>query len=545
MMKRQLVSITCIMVLSLGSLSFSTTYDGFEISKQVEIFVTFFMKLNQNYVDETNPAELMDTAINAITKDLDPYTKFWTEQDIEASKIRNTGQYSGIGASIHMHKERLYINEPYKNFPADKAGMKAGDEIIEIDDLKIEDFKGEAKDLLRGETGSEVKITYIRQGKKHTVKIKRDKIDIDAVPYYALLEDNSAYIVLQKFNKKASSQVIKALKELKSQGADKVILDLRGNPGGLLKEAVNVCNVFVDKGERIVYTQSAIESNRKEYKTLKTPIDTKIPLAILIDQKSASASEIVSGTIQDLDRGVIIGQRSFGKGLVQSTRKLKYNTLLKVTTSRYYIPSGRCIQALDYWNKDEDGKPIRTKNSDYNEFKTLNNKRTVYDGGGILPDIEIKEGNRSQIAKTLLREKIIFNYATHFYYNNKIDDIKSFHLSETNYKDFLDYLYNTNFSYETKTEQSLKKLFDIAEKEDIRKHINTEYNTLLASIQSAKKKALNDHSEEIKLLLTNEILKRYFYKEGSYEYNITHNEGVRIARETLVNTNKYNNILGY
>ena len=543
-MKRYLVSIISVIILGIGSLSFAS-YDGFEISKQVEIFVTFFMKLNQNYVDKTNPAELMDTAITAITKDLDPYTKFWTEQDIEASKIRNTGQYSGIGAAIHMFEDRLYVAEPYKGFPADDAGLKAGDEIIQIDNIKIKDFKGEAKDLLRGETGSEVKVVYVRQGQKNTTKIMRNKIDIDAVPYYELLPDNTAYIVLQKFNKKASTQVISALNELKAKGANKVILDLRGNPGGLLTEAVNVCNVFLPKGERIVYTESVIEANRKSYKTKRDPVDTEIPLAILINGRSASASEIVSGTIQDFDRGVIVGGRSFGKGLVQSTRKLKYNTLLKVTTSRYFIPTGRCIQALDYWNKDENGKPVRTKDSDYNAFKTLNNDRTVYDGGGILPDVKVKVANRSNIAKALLKEKAIFNYATDFYYKNQIQNVADFHFSETDYRDFLNYLHKINFSYKTKTETSLEESMLLAEKEEIDKDIKHAYNQLLNSINNAKEKALNDNSKEIKLLLTNEILKRYFYKEGRYKYNIIHNEEIKEAISILNDKDRYKKILGY
>ena len=265
-MKRSIVTIGSLAILGFGMLSF-TNSNGFEISKQVEVFVSFFMKLNQNYVDKTNPAELMDTAITAITKELDPYTKFWTEQDIEASKIRNSGQYTGIGSAIHMHNKRLYISEPYKDFPADKSGLKAGDEIIQIDDVLVSDYKGDAKDLLKGETGSSVKVSITRQGKKQVIDVVRSKIDVDAVPFYQLLDDNTAYIVLQKFNKKASSQTIAALKELKAKGADKVILDLRGNPGGLLTEAVNVCNIFVPKGQKIVHTESVIDSYKKVYKT--------------------------------------------------------------------------------------------------------------------------------------------------------------------------------------------------------------------------------------------------------------------------------------
>jgi len=543
-MKRSIITITSLAVFTFGSFSFTNTSNGFEISKQIEVFVSFFKKLNQNYVDETNPAELMDTAIKAITKELDPYTKFWTEQDIEASKIRNSGQYTGIGSAIHMHNKRLYIAEPYKGFPADKSGLKAGDEIIQIDDVLVSDYKGEAKDLLKGETGSTVKIIYKRQGQTQNVSVVRNKIDVDAVPFYELLDDNTAYIVLQKFNKKASSQTIAALKELKAEGADKVILDLRGNPGGLLTEAVNVCNIFVPKGQKIVHTESVIDSYKKVYKTKNEPIDIDIPLVVLVNGRSASASEIVSGVIQDLDRGVVVGARSFGKGLVQSTRKLKYNTLLKVTTSRYFIPSGRCIQALDYWHRDEDNKPVRTKDSDFNSFKTLNSDRTVYDGGGVLPDIEVDVAKRSSIASVLLKEKAIFNYATDYYYKNDIENLDRFNFSEGDYKDFLDYLDNTNFTYTTKTEETLEDAMTYAEKEGLETKIQTEYNSLLSSINNSKKRALTDQSKEIRQLLTNEILKRYFYIEGKYKYDVINSDEIKEAKDILASPKYYNKILG-
>lgn len=543
-MRRFSIYITTIIILSFGFISF-TNNNGFEISKQVEVFVSFFMKLNQNYVDKTNPAELMDVAINAITNELDPYTKFWTEQDIEASKIRNSGQYTGIGATIHSYKKQLFVAEPHKGFPADKSGLKAGDEIIQIDNITVSEYEGEAKELLKGETGSTVKITYIRQGKKETANVTRSKIDVDAVPFYKLLDDNTGYIILQKFNKKASTQTIAALKELKASGADKIILDLRGNPGGLLTEAVNVCNIFIEKGQKIVHTESVIDSYKKVYKTKNEPIDLEIPLAVLVNGRSASASEIVSGVMQDLDRAVVVGARSFGKGLVQSTRKLKYNTLLKVTTSRYFIPSGRCIQALDYWHRDENDKPKRIKDSDYKSFKTLNSKRTVYDGGGILPDIEVSVAKRSSVASALLKEKAIFNYATDFYYSKEVDsDVNKFHFTETDYNDFLSYLDKTKFEFKTETETSLDEVLVYAEKENLDKNIMSQFKNLKNSINDAKNKALDDRSKEIKQLLTNEILKRYFYKEGMYEYNLTHSDEIKEAQNVLGNLKEYNKILG-
>ena len=542
-MKRTILAISSVAILGFTTSSFISASNGFEISKQIEVFVSFYNKLNRNYVDKTNPAELMDTAIKAITKKLDPYTKFWTEQDIEASKIRNSGQYTGIGSAIHTYEDRLYIAEPYKDFPADKSGLKAGDEVIKIDDILIEDYKGEAKDLLKGETGTTVNVTFKRQGKIQNTDVTRSKIDVDAVPFYDLLDDNTAYIVLRKFNKKASSQTIAALKELKARGADKVILDLRGNPGGLLTEAVNICNIFIPKGQKIVHTESVVDSYKKVYKTKKEPIDLDIPLAVLVNGRSASASEIVSGVIQDLDRGVVVGARSFGKGLVQSTKKLKYNTLLKVTTSRYFMPSGRCIQALDYWHRDKDNKAVRTKDSDYKAFKTLNSKRTVYDGGGVLPDVEIEVAKRSSVANFLLKKRAIFDYATNFYYKHDIKDIATFHFSETDYKDFLNYLHTTDFNYETKTEKTLEKALDYAEKEALDNDIKNEYQSLLNSIKNSKTKALDKQSKEIKQLLTNEIIKRYFYVEGKYKYDVLNSEEIKEAKIILANKEKYSKIL--
>ena len=305
--------------------------DFFEIAKQIEIFTTLFKELNMNYVDETNPAELMDTAIKSMLTELDPYTKFYNEQDVETARIRNSGEYTGIGASVKTRDDKITIIEPHKGYPADNAGLKAGDEIIKIIDIVLSDFDSDAGELLKGSPGSEVQVTYLRQGKQETTTLKRGKIDVEAVPYYKLLEDKTGYIVLSKFNAKASTQVIDALKTLKADGADKIILDLRGNPGGLLSEAINVTNIFIPKGELVTTTKSVIKKYNRTYVTKNEPVDTEIPLVVLIDGRSASASEIVSGGLQDYDRAVIVGARSFGKGLVQRPKQLTYGTQLKVT----------------------------------------------------------------------------------------------------------------------------------------------------------------------------------------------------------------------
>lgn len=526
--------------LLLTTVSFKS--DFFEIAKQIEIFTTMFKELNMNYVDETNPAELMDTAIKAMLDDLDPYTKYWNEQDVEASKIRNAGEYTGIGASVKTVKDKIIIIEPYKDYPADKAGLKAGDEIIQIGDVVVSDFKEDAGELLKGASGTEIAIVYKRQGQTKNTTLTREEIAVKAVPFYTLLEDNTAYIVLSKFNNKASAETIAALKDLKAQGADKVILDLRGNPGGLLSEAINVTNIFVPKGELITTTKSVVKKYNKEYMTKKQPIDIEIPLVVLVNGRSASASEIVSGSIQDLDRGVVIGARSFGKGLVQRPKKLTYGTQVKITISRYYTPSGRCIQALDYWNRDENNNAKRIEEKDFKAFKTKNG-RTVYDGGGIQPDIEMETSKFSDITTALLRSDAIFNYATEFYYSKPIKDINSFKFTDAHYTDFKNFIKKSNFNYETNTEKSLQKSLKIAKKEKLDQEISNEYNALLATIKASKEKALDTYKVEIMNLITDEIVKRYSYREGLYEYYVTHNPEIKKGKEILGNTSKYQSIL--
>ena len=522
--------------------SVSFTSDFFEIAKQIEIFTTMFKELNMNYVDETNPAELMDTAIKAMLDDLDPYTKYWNEQDVEAAKIRNSGEYTGIGATVKTVKDKIIIIEPFKGYPADKAGLKAGDEIIQIGDIKIKDFKEDAGELLKGSNNTEVNITYRRQDKINTTVLTRKEIDVKAVPYYALLDDNTAYIVLSKFNKKASSETIDALELLKAKGANKVILDLRGNPGGLLSEAINVTNIFVPKGEIITTTKSVVKKYNKEYKTTKNPIDTEIPLVVLVNGRSASASEIVSGGIQDLDRGIVIGARSFGKGLVQRPKKLTYGTQLKVTISRYFTPSGRCIQSLDYWNRDENNKAVKIDKSNFKAFKTKNG-RTVYDGGGIQPDIELETSNYSKIAKALLKSDAIFKYSTSYYYKNKIKDIDDFDFKDSDFENFKKFISQTDFDFETDTEKAIKEIQKAAEKESLNKFIAIEYKSLLSKVKLSVQETLETHKDEIIRLLKEEIIKRYFYKEGLYDYYVHTNPEILKGQEILNDQKRYEEML--
>ena len=334
--KKIIIPIAAVL-LFLSTSAFNSNF--FEIAKQIEIFTTMFKELNINYVDDTNPGDLMDVAIKSMLEELDPYTNFYNEQNVQSARINNAGDYTGIGAKIRTLKNKLVVVEPYKNYAADKAGLKAGDEIIKIDDVDITDFKDNAANLLQGAAGTEVSLTYKRQGKTNTVKVTRESEEIEAVPHYSMINENTGYIVLRKFNNKASSQTIKALNSLKSLGAKNIVLDLRGNPGGLLNEAVNIVNIFVPKDQLVVTTKSKVKKYNQTYYTKREPIDLEIPVAVLINDRSASASEIVSGALQDLDRGVVIGNRSFGKGLVQRPKALVYGTQMKITISRYYTPS--------------------------------------------------------------------------------------------------------------------------------------------------------------------------------------------------------------
>ena len=539
MKKRILVPILAIGVL-FTTVSFKS--DFFEIAKQIEIFTTLFKELNMNYVDETTPATLMDKAITGMLDDLDPYTVYWNEQEVEDARINNSGVYTGVGASVKTKKDRIVIVEPFKDYPADKAGLKAGDEIIKIGNTDLADFDGDTGELLKGAPDSEIKITYVRQGKENKTTLTRAAVEVNAVPFYKLINNDIGYIVLRAFNRKTTKETKAALVDLKEQGAKKIILDLRGNPGGLLNEAISVVNLFVPKGEVITTTKSVIKRYNKVYKTTKEPVDTEIPLVVLVNGRSASASEIVSGGLQDLDRAVIVGARSFGKGLVQRPKKLTYGTQLKVTISRYFTPSGRCIQALDYWNRDENGDPIRLDPKEYNSFKTKGG-RTVYDGGGILPDIEVETAVFSPITTALLKDDAIFNYATEYYYKNQLTDWSNFTFSESDFQDFRQYLNKNGFEYETETEKEFAEALRRAEDDDLDGEIKSSYNQLMKSIDAAKEKAIVAKGAEIKSLLTDEILKRYFYREGLYNYQVNNNPEIKEAISVLNDSNKYKRIL--
>jgi carboxyl-terminal processing protease len=537
--KKYIIPVVASALLFLGA---SFKNDFFEIAKQIEIFTTLFKELNTNYVDETNPGDLMDNAIKGMLAGLDPYTVYFNEQEVVKFKINNTGEYTGIGALITRKEDKIIIREIYKDFPADKAGFKPGDEIIQIGDVLLADFKDDASQLMKGAKNTKIDVKYIRQGKTNTAQIILDEVEIKSVVFFSKIDEKTGYIVLAHFNKKASFETKQALEELKRQGAERIILDLRGNPGGLLNEAVNICNLFVPKNEIIVTTKSKNEKHNNTYKTAMEPVDTEIPLVIIINDKSASASEIVAGALQDLDRAVIVGSRSFGKGLVQKPIELMYNTQLKVTISRYYTPSGRCIQALDYAHKDKNGAAIRTDEKNYNSFKTRKG-RSVYDGGGVLPDIQLEETKTSAIANALLKNDGIFNYATAYYYKNPNlgEQIPTF--TNADYLNFKQFLKTQKISFDTETEQALKNTLAVAKKEKIDGTIITEYQQLLSALQKSEETLLDKNQEEIKGLIVDEIIKRYQYQEGLYQYYLKTNSEIKKSVSILSNSVDYKNIL--
>ena len=516
--------------------------DFFEIAKQIEIFTTLFKELNKNYVDETNPGDLMDKAIKGMLASLDPYTVYFNEQDVVRFKINSTGEYTGIGAMLSRKKDQLIVKEIYKNFPADKAGLKPGDQITQIGDVKIIDYKDEASQLLKGTKNTKIDIKYLRQGKENTTQIILDEVEIKSVPFFAKIDEKTGYIVLARFNKKASIETKEALEQLKKEGAERIILDVRDNPGGLLNEAVNICNLFVAKNETIVTTKSKIDKHNNTFKTQQDPVDTQIPLIILVNDRSASASEIVAGALQDLDRAVVLGSRSFGKGLVQRPVDLTYGTQLKVTISRYYTPSGRCIQALDYSKKDQNGKALKTDEKNFNAFKTRKG-RIVYDGGGIQPDVELEESKTSPVTNALLRNDGIFNYVTSYYYKNPNLGNKIPVISDADYSDFKQFLKAQKFSFDTETELALKNTLAIAKKEKLDESILVEYQQLLAALQKSENSLLDKNQKEIKNLMVDDIIKRFQYQEGLYQYYIQNNAEIKRATILLSNSAAYNAIL--
>lgn len=542
-MTRKLKIIIISLVVLISSFSFTDSY--FEVAKNLDIFTTVYRELNNYYVDETDPGKLMKTAIDKMLKSLDPYTNYIPESEIEDFKFMTTGQYGGIGAVITKRKDFVFISEPYEGFPAQKAGLMAGDKILKIDG---ESAKGknteEVSKALKGQPNTEVELLIERpyEEKAFTVNFKRQKISVKSVPFYSFIDDGIGYIKLRSFTRDCSQDVKNALLELKKKGELRgLILDLRNNPGGLLNESVSIVNLFVEKGQEVVSTKGKIKSWDKIYKAYKAPVDLKTPIIVLINQSSASASEIVAGAIQDLDRGVVIGQRSFGKGLVQQTKKLSYNAQLKLTVAKYYIPSGRCIQALDYSNRNDDGSVGKVPDSLMTAFKTKNG-RTVFDGGGIKPDIEVEQDDLSNLIISLIRERLFFDYATLYKYkNSSIDSI--FRISDNDFASFKDFLSDKSYDYKTETEKAIEALKTTSEKENYFNLLQPQYIDLFDEFELNKKNDLDRNKQIINEILSEEISSRYFYQEGRIRTSIEYDKEIKEAIKHLKQKDLYNSIL--
>jgi len=518
----------------------------FEIAKNLDIFATLYKEVNTYYVDEVNPNKLMRVGIDAMLQSLDPYTNYIPEDDIEDYRTLTTGQYGGIGALIGKRDGENTVIMPYNGFPAHQAGLQIGDVILEIDGVDVTSKStSEISRLLKGQASTKVALTLKRYGQEDEIKVEleRQKITIDNVPYYGLVADDVGYIKLSDFTTNAGKEVKKALLSLKEDGAEAIILDLRDNPGGLLNEAVNVANVFISKGSEVVSTKGKVTDWNKTYKALNNPVDIEIPLAILINSRSASASEIVAGVVQDYDRGILIGQKTFGKGLVQATRPLTYNSQLKVTTAKYYIPSGRCIQAIDYRHKNENGSVGKIPDSLKVAFKTTNG-RLVYDGGGVDPDFETLEKEYPPIIANLITQSLMFDYATEYRYeHSEIGKAVDFEISDEEYKDFVNWLSTKDFDYTTHVEKTLELLVSRAKKDKYYDDIKDEISELEVLVEHNKDEDLITFKDEIKEILEEEIVSRYYFQRGVVESSFDNEENLQRAIEILKDDERYSKLL--
>lgn len=518
----------------------------FDIAKSLDIFATLFKEVNAYYVDEVDPEKLVRKGIQGMLGSLDPYTDYIAEEELETFRISTTGQYGGIGALIGIVNKKTVITHPYKNFPAHKAGLKVGDELISVDGKTV---KGnpttDVSLLLKGQPKTEVVITVRRYGQKDdiTFKIKREKISIANIPYYGMVEPGIGYIKLDEFTSGASREMYDAISELKESGAKKLILDLRDNPGGLLQEAVNIVNLFIPKGLEVVSTKGKVSEWNKVYNTLNAPLDTEIPIAVLTSESSASASEIVAGSLQDYDRAVLIGEKTFGKGLVQTTRALAYNSQLKVTTAKYYIPSGRCIQELDYTHRKDDGTVVRFADSLRSEFKTKHG-RNVRDGGGLEPDLPREEKYLGTITTALINAGLIFDYASKYCTENPVKpDLKWFHLTDKDYDFFVNWTKDQKFDYTTPLEKNADQLIKTAQQEKYYTDLQPQLIELKKKIASNKVADFTRFKTEIVDMLEQQIAFHYALADGQADVSLTKDNTISEARRILNNSVEYQKIL--
>lgn len=535
-----------IFLLGLGAISLKSDDQSFEISKHLNIYASLFREVNLFYVDEVNPGDLVTTSVKAMLKSLDPYTVFYPEANMEDVKLMTTGEYAGIGAIISKKGNNVIIREPYKGSPADKAGLLPGDVILAIDGNSVKGKNTEdVSEMLKGQPGKEITIRIQREGETKSTDKKaiREKIQLPSVPYYGMTQDHTGYIYLNSFTDKSAAEVRKAILDLKNQGATSLILDLRGNSGGLLEQAVEICNFFLPKDLKIVDTRGKIKQWDKEYKTSKNPIVPEIPLAVLIDRGSASASEIVAGTLQDYDRAVLIGERSFGKGLVQTIRDLPYNTKMKVTTAKYYIPSGRCIQALDYSHRNPDGSVGKVPDSLITAYTTKAGRK-VYDGGGIFPDIKVENEDYARITQELVIQDLCFDFVNSYALTHpQIPDIQNFQVTDELYNQFKNWLKEKKFTYETDSQKALEELIKTAKNEKYYEQAQNQLEQLKKGFAHSIDRDMELFKDQISSFLAEQFMQRYYYTEGVMAYKVRHDKEVEKAVEILAHPDEYQKLL--
>jgi len=544
--KKAGIVIVGILVFAISFYSFKQDDKNFQIAKNLDIYYTLFRELNLFYVDDVNPNKLVKTSIDKMLESLDPYTNFISEDDVEDFRFMTTGEYAGIGALISKQKGKIVISEPYEGFPAQKSGLKAGDILLEVAGKSTENLSTEdVSSLLKGPAEKPVLVKIERYGQKKPMDIEiiREKIQIDPVPYYGMLDKETGYIRLSNFTVDCTERVKMAFIELKEkQGAKSLVLDLRSNPGGLLMEAVRISNLFIPKGQEIVSTRGKVKQWDKVYKATENPLDTVMPIAVLVNRGSASASEIVAGAIQDLDRGMIIGTRTFGKGLVQTTRDLSYNAKLKITTAKYYIPSGRCIQALDYSNRNEDGSVGEIPDSLITKYSTKKG-RIVFDGGGVVPDITVEDEVLSNLSANLITQSVVFDYATYFNSTTeKIAPPEEFAITPEMYADFTQFVKNQDFKYESRTEGQLEKLLEVAKREKYYDLSKDEFEALRIKLGHNIDQDLEHFKKEISEIMTDEIVSRYYYQKGAIKAAMKEDKDVEKALEILHKPDGYASI---
>jgi len=545
-MKRKILLLLVVVCAGVGFSFTAPAERYFEIAKNLDIFASLFKEVNAMYVDEINPNKTIRTGIDAMLNSLDPYTNYISEDEVEDYRTLNTGQYGGIGAVTRQINNRTVVTMVYENYPAFKNGLKIGDEVLKMDGIELARLSvEEANHLMRGQVGTTVKLTVKRMGQPNPIDIefKREKIKISNVPYFGMLSDDTGYVQLTEFTPDAGKEVKNAVVSLKEKGAKYLILDLRGNPGGLLLEAVNICNLFIPKGKKVVDTKGKLEDSNITYETLNTPVDLEIPITVVINRGSASASEIVAGTLQDYDRAVVLGERSYGKGLVQVGRSLSYNSQVKITTAKYYTPTGRCIQVLDYSHRREDGSVASIPDSLKKEFRTTRGRK-VYDGGGIDPDVKVEAQEAPTSTQVIYGKGFIFDYATQYaYHHPTLPEPKNFSLTDQEYQDFVNWMKNKTYTVQSPVEIELVELMEEAKREKFYDDLKPQLDQIKTRLAETHKNDLMHYKDQLKHLLEKEIASRYYFEKGAVETGFKYDQEVKAAIELLHNQTEYKRIL--